>query len=1055
MPQVKSFILLILLLAGATVYGQPGSFVHYQVEDGLSHNAVICSLQDQQGFMWFGTLYGLNRFDGYAFRVYRRTGQPGSLGGNYVLSLFQDDNGLLYVGSDKGVYIYNPQTEQFRELNKKTDGEVRAITKDRQGNIWIVSGGRLFRYRPETGSLTDVPGFRDASTVCIASDNNLWVASSEGKIGVYDPHKNGFTIYPLFDHSKKPNSYWVQKIVPIGQDSIWACTSGQGVKLFDIRTRTYKDILTTAPDKTEIYSRDIIRRTGDEYWVATESGIYIFHLHSGGIINLKKKYNDPYSISDNAVYNVRKDNEGGIWAGTYFGGVNYFPQQYTPFEKFFPKTGVPSLSGNAIREIHPDKYGHLWIGTEDNGLNKFTPSTGSVVNIKPLPSPAKGLSHTNIHGLLVTGDSLWIGTFEHGLDIMDIPSGKFIRHYDAGNTPYQMHSNFIYFILRTKSGNILFCTTRGLYEYNRAHDNFDLVKEAPEYIFYTAAFEDSEGTIWLGTVRDGLYYYNRRTGKQGLYLHDAADSTSVSNNRVNSIFEDSRHRLWMATDDGLCLFHPQQQNFTTYSTRNGLLSNMIFSVLEDRKGRLWITTSKGLACFSPATGRAVVFTKANGLLNDQFNYHSAWQDSTGNMYFGGVKGMIRFNPGNFLPNNYLPPVYITGFQVLNKEAAVGDILKKSISFTDSIVLSHDQSSFSIDFAALSFTSPQMTAYAYRMEGLDKDWTTLATNRKAFFTKLSPGTYRFMVKAANSSGNWSASPRTLYIEIQPPFWASYPAYAAYAALLCTLIFCIIRWYHQRAQQKQKRQMELFSHEKEKEIYQAKIEFFTHLAHEIRTPLTLIKGPMEKVIRGSGEAPQVQKNLRIMERNTDRLLDLTNQLLDFRKTEINGFSLNFVKTDIPDLLKENHLRFTPAAEQKNIRFKIELSCLHFFAYVDGEALQKIIGNLLNNAIKYAVTKAYLQLLPVSETDTTFTILVKNDGYIIPPEMREKIFEPFFRAKATAAQSGTGIGLSLARSLAILHKGRLEMAQTEPGLNVFSLTLPVHQDIEFNLSKWKINH
>jgi ligand-binding sensor domain-containing protein/signal transduction histidine kinase len=1055
MIKARYYIFLLLLLFSEKLYSQGDNFIHYQVENGLSHNGVICTLQDQQGFMWFGTIYGLNRFDGYTFRVFRKTEEPGGLGANFVLSLYQHSDGLLYVGTDKGVYVYNPRTEQFRELHKKTSGDIRAICKDATGHIWIISGGRLFRYQPATDSLDETPGFPDVSSICLGSDNNLWAVSSEGKIGIYQPATNTFTTYSLFDHSPKTSSLWAQRVVAIGKDSLWVCTNTQGIKLFDIRSRTYQDILSTAADHTEIYARDIIRRTGDEYWIASESGIYIYHLQSGETINLKKKYNDPYSISDNAVYSFCQDKEGGIWAGTYFGGINYFPQPYTSFEKFFPKTGTASLSGNAVREIHDDRYGHLWIGTEDGGLNKFTPATAAFTNIKPLPPPETGLSHSNIHGLLVTGDSLWIGTFEHGLDVLDIPTGKFIRHYKAGNQPQTLHSNFIYCMIRTRAGEILVCTTRGLYQYNRSRDDFDVVTEVPDYMFYTAVFEDSEGTIWLGTVRDGLYYFNRRTGKKGLFLHDPAIATSVSNNRANRIFEDSRHRLWLATDDGLCLFHPQQQNFTTYSTRHGFLSNMIFSILEDKSGKLWITTSKGLACFNPATEKATVFTKANGLLNDQFNYNSVYQDSSGNMYFGGVKGMIRFNPDHFLRNSFLPPVYITGFQVFNKEAQVGEILKKSISFTDTIILSHDQSSFSIDFAALSYTSPEMTAYAYKMEGLDKDWTHLETNRKVYFTKLSPGTYRFMVKAANSGGSWSISPRVLFIKILPPFWASYWAYAVYVILLCSIIYGIIRWYHQRALQKQKRLLELLAHEKEKEVYQAKIEFFTHLAHEIRTPLTLIKGPMEKVIRKSEEVPLIQKNLRIMERNTDRLLDLTNQLLDFRKTEIHGFSLNFVRTDIPDLLKENHLRFTPAAEQKNIRFKIELSSLHFFAYVDAEALHKILGNLINNAIKYAATKASVHLLPVEENAATFTILVKNDGYIIPPEMKEKIFEPFFRAKATAAQSGTGIGLSLSRSLAVLHKGTLELIFADAGLNVFSLTLPIHQEIEFNLSAWKISH
>jgi signal transduction histidine kinase len=378
-------------------------------------------------------------------------------------------------------------------------------------------------------------------------------------------------------------------------------------------------------------------------------------------------------------------------------------------------------------------------------------------------------------------------------------------------------------------------------------------------------------------------------------------------------------------------------------------------------------------------------------------------------------------------------------------------LPKAINYTDTITLAYDQSSFSIDFAALRFSAPETTPYAYKMEGLDKDWTYLETNRKAVFTKLSPGIYHFLVKAANNSGQWTTAPRQLTIRILPPFWASYPAYALYLATLCSLTWYVIRHYRQRARQRQQRRMERLEHEKEKELYQAKIEFFTHIAHEIRTPLTLIKGPMEKVIRRSGEVPQIQKNLQIMERNTNRLLDLTNQLLDFRRTEINGYKLNFVKAAIPALLQEIHLQFIPAAEQKDLQFRIALPVQDFSACIDLDAFNKIISNLVSNAIKYAAGEVLTELLPVAPGAEHFTVRVHNDGVLIPAGMKEKIFEPFFRGKDAGSQPGTGLGLSIARSLAQLHQGTLEL-QYASHHNVFVLTLPIQQEIAFNLSKWK---
>jgi signal transduction histidine kinase len=342
----------------------------------------------------------------------------------------------------------------------------------------------------------------------------------------------------------------------------------------------------------------------------------------------------------------------------------------------------------------------------------------------------------------------------------------------------------------------------------------------------------------------------------------------------------------------------------------------------------------------------------------------------------------------------------------------------------------------------------MSAYAYKMEDLDDDWTYLKTNRKAYFTELVPGVYTFKVKASNSSGVWNEQETSLIIEILPPWWASPFAYGTYLVVGLLLISYLIRNYHNRIEAKNRRKIELLEIAKEKEIFQAKIEFFTNVAHEIRTPLTLIKGPLEKVMKRADLIPDLTNNLKIMEKNTNRLIDLSNQLLDFRQTEIKGFSLSFVKTNVSELLEETYLNFKTLADQKNLSYEINLPASPLFAYIDTEALNKILCNLFSNAVKYASDKVLVELLAFRDEDKAFTILVKNDGYIIPYEKREQIFQPFFRLKETEKQKGTGIGLALARSLAELHKGILYLKERENDLNVFQLTLPIHQENEFNL-------
>lgn len=1055
LKQHTCFLLVLLMAITTPLYSQSYSFIHYQVENGLSNNSVLCSLQDQQGFLWLGTKDGLNRFDGYSFKVFRYDpGHPGSIGSNVVLQLYEDSKGTLWIGADKGLYKYDPTTESFHLLQGTAGREIRSILEDARGNLWFISDNTLYKQQKNTGKLQPFSGpqYFFANTLCNSPDGSLWVATGNGTIEKFDPGNDSFTSYPVFNKSAPTSSHWIEKIMATPEGQLLIGTSKQGLKLFDIQSATYEDILTYNTDKTEIYVRDFIQYKDSEYWIATESGIFIYDLKSRQSINLQKKYNDPYSISDNAIYTFCKDQEGGIWAGTYFGGVNYFPRQYTSFEKFFPRPGENSLSGNAVREICPDHYGNLWIGTEDAGLNKLCLATGVITSFKPT-STRQGISNTNIHGLLVQGDTLWIGTFDHGLDVMDIKTGKVLRHYVAGPGEHELKSNFIYNILRTSAGDLLIATSRGMYRYNPVSKDFTTIRQVPDYIFYLAIFEDSKGTIWAGTYRDGIYFFHPGSNQKGLYVHDTADSTSLSNNRVNRIFEDSNGSIWFATDGGLCKLNADRKTFKTYTTKNGLPSDLILGMLEDGHKNLWVTTSRGLACFSLLTEKIKVYTKANGLLSDQFNYNSAYKDKDGRMYFGSVKGLISFIPSDFIKSQFTPPVYITGFQVYNKELDINKgqpALKKSVTFTDTITLAHDQSSFSIDFAALSYTSPATTEYAYKMEGLDNDWTNLETNRKAYFTKLSPGNYTFKVKAANSSGVWNNQPRLLTIKILPPFWASIPAYLLYVLMAGVLIYYLLYSYHKRINEKNKRQLLLFEHEKEKEIYQAKIQFFTNLAHEIRTPLTLIKGPMEKIIKKADEVPQIKNNLLIMERNTDRLLRLTNQLLDFRKTEIHHFYLSFVKTNIGEVLNELYINFRPAAEQKSLHFELNIMSPGFYAYVDAEAFHKILSNLIGNAIKYASSKVYINLLPIAPEEDHFTILIKNDGPLIPAEMKEKIFEPFFRLKETESQSGTGIGLSLALSLTTLHKGSLKLYPIEQELNIFALTLPIRQEIEFNLGR-----
>jgi ligand-binding sensor domain-containing protein/nitrogen-specific signal transduction histidine kinase len=1031
---------LLLLLFVSVCQAQPYYFRHYQVENGLSNNTVFASIQDKKGFMWFGTKDGLNRFDGYQFKVFHiKQNEDASLSRDQVNCLGLDSSGGLWVGTTKGLYRFDQSREN---LVKYISGlnSIHTLHVDTKGRIWFVSDAKIYRYDHLKKKLTLFPHYFNTSSVC-EIDGSMWFSSWDGRLLKLDEKTNRFTDYSVFNHSPKTASTWIIRIVAAENGIIYIGTTAQGIKKFDTRTGLYEDILTYNKDRTPIYVRDLHNINNKEIWFATESGIFIYNKLKNEYVQLKKNYLDPYSLSDNAIYTIHQDQEGGIWAGTYFGGVNYYPKETSSFQKYFPDYTEKSISGNAVRDIRADSLGNMWIGTEDAGLNRYDPETGNFKSFMPTGKPGS-IANSNIHGLLVVGDKLWIGTFEHGLDILDIRSSRVIRNYSSYTDARGLGSNFVVSMTQGSNGTIYLGTTNGLFKYDKPKDYFNKPEGFPTLGFVSIVMEDHKGKIWIGTHESGVYKYDPQIKETIHYFNNPKDQNSLTTNTINALYEDSNKVIWIATEGGgLCKLSPDRKTISRYTTKNGLPSNFIFKVLEDNYGKLWVTTSKGLVSMDHTNGDTRIYTKANGLLNDQFNYNSGYKSGDGKLYFGSVKGMISFTPERKSVDPINPPVYITGFQVHNKEVPIGQnsYLKTSVINTNKIVLPYDQSSFSIDFAEVSFTSPEMTQYSYRMDGLEKEWTKIKSNRKVYFTNLKAGHYTFTVKAFRDGSN-KAQERSLKITILPPFWATWWAYTIYGIVIISVLYYFARSYHQMQESKKK-----------KEIYEAKIDFFTNIAHEIKTPLTLIKGPVENLSEMVPNLPEIKEEVKTMERNTERLVNLINQILDFRQTETKNFSLYFTPTNISEILQEAFVSFQQLAQKKKLVYKIRLPEEPIQSMADGEALYKIFSNLLSNAVKYGETKVEVNMYLSSEN---VKIEIENDGLIIPSEMKEKIFEPFFRLRESVKHKGTGIGLALARSLAELHRGNLYLSESKNGMNCFVLEIP-YQPIEgFENETRKVN-
>ncbi|RNL56547.1 ligand-binding sensor domain-containing protein [Pedobacter jejuensis] len=1051
---LRLLILTILFFTVRFSAAQPYYFRHYQVENGLSHNTVFCSAQDGSGFMWFGTKDGLNRFDGYQFKTYRFDAEKaGSLGNDLIYALHNDAKNRLWVGTNSGVYLYLPQHESFEIVKGTENLRINDMATDTRGNLWIVALGRTLIYNINKKALSQ---FNDkakfvATSVSAMKDGSIWISTLQGTIEEYDFTNKKFRSHYVMSKLNPNENSWATKVRDAGNNTILIGTANQGIKLFDRKTFKTKELLVFNADKTSIYVRDIYQAAKNEFWIATESGIYIYANQR--ITRLRKQYGNAYSLSDEAIYSVYQDREKGIWVGTYFGGINYYSSQYALFTKYFPQKEVNALSGSDVREICKDAYGNLWIGTEDAGLNMLNTKTGQFTNFFP-DGKSSSISYSNIHGLLVDDDKLWIGTFEHGLDVLDIKTKKVVKHYTAGNKS-GLKTGFVVTFCKTKGGEILLATITGLYRYNRQKDNFEPIEGLPT-VFYEVLTEDSKGNIWAGTFDSGIIRF--KPGKPGFiqYKNNPKNNNSLSHNTVNGIYEDSKQNIWVSTDGGgLNLFDAKNETFKHITVKDGLPSNFLFKIMEDEEGKLWMGSTRGLIHFNPVNRSIKVYSKSNGLLTDQFNYNSGFKADDGRLYFGSVRGLISFLPGELKNFNFKSPVQITGFQIDGADEKQDNlVIPQSILYTKKIILNDAQSSFSVDFAAINYTAPDMTQYAYRMKGLSDKWNYLKTNRKVYFTKLSAGNYVFEVKALlNGSDNWTENNPQISIKILPPIYQSTLAYVIYGIVIALTVLYLIKTYHKKMENRSQRRMERFENQKEKEIYQAKIEFFTNIAHEIRTPLTLIKAPMEKIIKQASGVPFIEKNLRTMERNTDRLFNLTNQLLDFRKTEVNGFSLNFVNANISDILLEIFEVFQPVADAKGFSYKLYLPDKKLFAYVDTEAFYKIMSNLIDNALKYSEQLIEIKLNFEASNAEFFTVSVTNDGLPIQAELREKIFEPFFRATENQFKQGTGIGLSLSKALTELHGGNLFASLDEREQNIFILQLPIHQLFEFDLKgKWK---
>lgn len=1018
------------------LHAEPYYFRQYQVQDGLSNNTIRCCIQDEQGYMWFGSRDGLNRFDGYSFHTFRNDSEePNSIGDNHINALAIDTKGTMWIGTNMGVYSYNPEKEDFTLLSITQNMRITKVVSGRANDIWVITDGKLINYNItlEHANTYTLPDNSSPTHIIITPLGQIWISSQNGIIYELLESTGTFSAYDVFSHSTDIKSRSINCLAPTASgDKLLIGTRTHGVKLFDINKGEYIDCFRYDPNHLGLMVQDFLQVDNHTVWVATESGLYFYDLQTNKHSFIKRRPYDPYSITTNIIYSLYQDREQGIWLSTYAGGVNYY-SPYQPFRKYYTYPGENVLQGDLIHDICTDKYDNLWIATEDAGINKYNPATDTYINYQP-QSGGKGLSHINIHGLVADGDHLWIANIAATIDVMHIPTGQIVKQYHIGRVGSPSQTLSIVNMKQLKDGTLVVSTSSGMFRYNKDSDSFEFMPEFPSFRIQSI-YEDNEGVIWTGAVYYGVNYYDPTSGKYGKFEHDTIPNTS--SNTVNDICEDKQNNLWFATSEGIKKYDRQSKEISRFTIKNGLPGNVCYRIIPDNNGILWITTTNGLVSLNPETEEITIYRQEHGLITNQFNYNSGWRDTRGYLYFGGVTGLISFNPEEIKPMENKLTTQLTALTTLEANQQT----HYSLQPANLIRLSNEQSTLEINFSAMSYLAPEIIQYAYCMEGFDQNWINPKHTHTAYYTKLPPGQYTFKVKAANISGLWNDEPTTMQIIVMPPWWMSTIAKIIYAVILTGICFLVFSIFAQKGRKKVARSIKILEDEKEKELYQAKINFFINIAHEIRTPLTLIKSPLIKVMENKNIPQEATPYLSVVNKNTDRLLSLVNQLLDFRKTEIKGYSLNFVKTDIHELIGDICDRFKSTAEENGISLEVRIETFEKYAYIDKEACTKIISNLLTNAIKYA--RSFLLItLSFPESEDTFIIDVCNDGESIASEIKHRIFEPFFRGEGSEHKPGTGLGLPLAKSLAEMHRGTLEIVDSAELSTTFRLTIPVNQ-------------
>ncbi len=1108
------WVIITVLLLPVLPYPQSNDlqFEHVTVENGLSNNNVQCILQDRQGFMWFGTSDGLNRWDGYTVKIFTKdANDSNSISDNYITALHEDSSGLIWIGTSTGLNRFDPKIEKFTHYfldqnnpNSISDDYTFVIFKDSLENIWIGTGHGLNRFNCQNDNFTRYffPGQLDS--VSTAWNNNIISAINESKDGklllatmndflLFDTKTEEISIIPGIIPEKK---HWplVYTIFKDGLHKLWIAIANQGIAEYNSNTgliRFYKP----EPQNLNGLGINVVPTSFCEdksgnLWIGTANqGLYIFDRVSKHFTNYKPINNDEKKLNSDAISCIYKDKQGNIWIGTEDNGINMVRKWKKPFSYYVhDPQDKNSLAAGEVSNFYEDKNGIVWITNLRSGVSLFDRNSGNFTHITHDPQNPASLSEGMVYAICEDkyGDT-WFAT-EPDLTCLNRNTGTYIHYRHNLDNPKSHAYTHTLCCYEDQQGTMWFGTANaGLERFNRADETFDHFKHDPadsNSISDNAVFallQDKVGNFWIGT-QDGLCQLILDSTGEEKFISYRQSPINQANNKgklILAIYEDRIGRLWIGTDTGLSLFDRAKKSFKATLGNDDLPHEAIWGILEDdqglpdgKAGNLWLRTLRGIVKFNPETGKLRVYDERDGLKyckSIKSGFAAFYKTKNGAIYSGGMNSITVFHPDSLLDNPDPPKIVFTDFKINYKTVGIGpnSPLKQSIATIDKIKLDYHQNIISFEFAALDFNAPAKNQYAYKLEGVNPDWVyTDASRRFASYTNLDPGEYTFRVKASNNDGVWNEQGVSVRIIITPPWWKTGWAYGLYLLLFVSLIYGAWRFQLNRLKMRHQLEMEHLRTEKLEEVDRMKSHFFANISHEFRTPLTLILGPLERLVSRSKEEDS-QQDMKIMQRSARRLQRLINQLLDLSKLEAGQMKLQVREENIVVLLRSFVQAFESLAKMKNIKLVFKADQEKIKGYIDRDKLDTIINNLLSNAFKFTSEEGRISVTvnnpPVSPliykggitTEVVayakggsveyIQISVSDTGSGIPPDRLPHIFDRFYQMddSYTKEQEGSGIGLALTKELVEFHKGEITVSSEVGKGTTFVIRLPIGKE------------